>query len=79
MAEIDITKHSLVPEHTILSENEKKELLAKMNITEKQLPKLLKSDPVVKKLEAEEGNVIKIMRNSLTAGKTVYYRIVAKR
>ena len=79
MAVIDITKHSLVPEHTILSENEKKELLAKMNITEKQLPKLLKSDPVVKKLEAEEGNVIKIMRNSLTAGKTVYYRIVAKR
>jgi DNA-directed RNA polymerase subunit H len=76
---IDILKHELVPRHEILSAAEKKELLEKMSISERQLPKILDSDPVVKKIEAKPGDVIKITRKSQTSGETVYYRLVAEK
>ncbi|MCX6814617.1 MAG: DNA-directed RNA polymerase subunit H [Candidatus Aenigmarchaeota archaeon] len=78
-SKIDILKHELVPKHEILTAAEKKELLEKVNATEKQLPKILDSDPVIKKIEAKPGDVIKITRKSQTAGETVYYRIVAEK
>lgn len=76
--EIDILKHKLVPEHTILKEEEKKELLEKLSITALQLPKILTTDPVVKAMGAKEKDIIKILRDSATAGRSVYYRIVVK-
>ena len=76
--EIDVLRHELVPEQTILKENEKKELLEKLQIFPEQLPKILTNDPVVKALEAKEGDVLKIVRNSHTAGVSTYYRLVAK-
>ena len=76
---IDILKHELVPIHEILTAAEKKELLERMSITEKQLPKILDSDPVINKIEAKPGDVIKITRKSQTAGETVYYRLVAEK
>ena len=78
MKEFDITQHILVPKHEILSKEEKKALLEKLNISEKQLPKIFESDPVIKILNAKIGDVIKITRKSLVAGESVYYRIVIK-
>jgi DNA-directed RNA polymerase subunit H len=74
----NILKHVLVPEHSVLSEEEKKKLLEKYNISEKQLPKILANDPVVRKLGAKVGDVIKIIRKSPVAGECVYYRLVIK-
>ena len=74
--ETDILKHELVPQHAILSEEEKKELLEKLKITQGQLPKILTTDSVVKAIGAKEGDVVKIMRKSITAGKHTYYRLV---
>lgn len=79
MAKIDILKHELVPEHIILSEEEKEELLKRYNISLHQLPKILVNDPVVKAIGAKEGDVIKIIRKSPVAGKAVYYRVVVKK
>lgn len=76
--EIDVLKHSLVPEHAILNEQEVAEILKKYNITIQQLPKVFTNDAAVKAVGAKEGNVLKITRNSPTAGKTVYYRLVIK-
>jgi len=77
--EINILKHELVPEHIILKEEEKKEVCEKLKIKAEQLPKILTNDPVVKSIGAKEGNVLKIVRKSPTAGITTYYRLVAKK
>ena len=77
--EFNVLIHELVPEHIILKDDEIKELLEKFNITPGQLPKILKSDPAVKAIEAEEGDIIKIIRQSPTAGVTEYYRLVVKK
>jgi DNA-directed RNA polymerase subunit H len=77
--EFDILKHELVPEHIILNENEKKEVFEKLKITERNLPKVLTNDPVVKSIGAKEGDVLKIVRKSSTAGMSIYYRVVAKK
>jgi len=77
--EYDILKHELVPEHVILEEKEKKELLEKLKITTINLPKILTNDPVVKTIGAKEGDVLKIIRKSATAGISIYYRVVVKK
>ncbi len=69
-------KHVLVPEHKKLSEKEKKALLEKFNITIKELPQILKTDPAIQGLNAKEGDIIMIKRNSPTAGESIYYRVV---
>ncbi len=74
---IDIKKHTLVPKHQKLSDKEKEELLRKYNVTISELPKIIKSDPMAQGLGAKTDDVIKIVRNSATSGKTVFYRVVA--
>lgn len=76
MAKSDITKHELVPKHEILSEKETQDVLKKLNIVKGQLPKILVTDPVVKKLKADAGTVMRITRNSRTAGTSIFYRVV---
>jgi len=72
----DVTTHSFVPKHIKLSEEEKEEVLEKFNISENQLPKIIKSDPAIQKFNPKAGDVIKILRKSPTIGETVYYRLV---
>ncbi len=74
MGKIDVTKHVLVPKHTKLSEKEKEALFAGYNITFRELPKILKSDPAIAHLNPKAGDVIKIERKSKTSGKAIYYR-----
>lgn len=78
LVEINVLKHSLVPKHVILSEEEKQKLLEKFNISSEQLPKISTSDPVVNFLGAKAGDILKIERKSPTAGETLYYRLVIK-
>lgn len=73
---IDIFASALVPKHEILSGEEKAKLLEELNVHLKQLPKIKKDDPAVLALNAQKGDIIKISRNSSTAGEYFYYRIV---
>lgn len=77
MVKPDITKHVLVPEHTIMTSDEIEELFKKYSIKKINLPKISVRDPVVKYIGAKEGDIIKIVRKSHTAGISVYYRYVA--
>lgn len=73
---MDINKHFLVPKHSKLSELEKEKLLKKYNVDLKLLPRIFKDDSAISKLGAKPGEIIKIERDSKTAGKTAYYRVV---
>ncbi len=72
----DVSKHYLVPKHSKASDSEKQEVLKKYGISGWGLPKITLRDPAIAKLNAKEGDVIKIERVSPTAGIAVYYRIV---
>jgi DNA-directed RNA polymerase subunit H (RpoH/RPB5) len=72
----EVANHILVPKHEKLSEEEGKELLQKYNITKLQLPRISRKDPAIKELGLKSGDIIKITRNSETAGKTAFFRLV---
>ncbi len=76
MAKFDVTKHVMVPKHTKISEKEKEELLERYSVTLKELPRILKKDPGIQHLDVKEGDIIKIVRKSQTAGESVFYRRV---
>jgi len=71
----DVTKHSLVPEHIILSNTEKEALLKHFNIVEEKLPRISRFDPVAKFIGLRPGDVCKIKRSSYTSGEIDYYRL----
>jgi DNA-directed RNA polymerase subunit H len=77
--EFNILNHELVPEHIILNEEERKKVLDLYKIKSENLPKILLSDPAVKAIKAKDGDVLKIVRKSKTAGTSVYYRVVVKK
>jgi len=75
-ASFDLFEHELVPKHTIASEDEVQLVLDHYGIEKNQLPRIFRDDPAVKVLGARPGQVIRIERNSPTAGTSFYYRLV---
>lgn len=75
---IEIEKHELVPTHEILGEEDIEALLERYDIRREQLPKMQSSDAMAKRLDAEVGDVVKITRDSPTAGTATYYRLVVE-
>ena len=71
-------EHIMVPDHEILDDNEVEKVLTEYNIEKEQLPKIFVSDPSAVAIKAEIGNVIRITRQSPTAGQSLYYRMVIK-
>lgn len=72
----NITKHKFVPKHTILSTNEKKDILRKYNTSVKHFPSILHSDPVCRYYGCMPGTMLKIERHSETCGVYTLYRVV---
>lgn len=71
---IKVEKHILAPVHKKVSESERKKILEKYNITFKDLPNILIDDSSLIDLDVKEGDVVKIIRKSPTAGEIVFYR-----
>ena len=78
MKEKDILLHELVSRHEIMDKEDVEALLEKLKITVQNLPRILEKDPVVQSLGAKVGDVLKITRNSPTAGTSLYYRLVVE-
>ena len=74
--DIDVLSHALVPEMKILSNGERKKVLDKYKINEKQLPRMNVEDAEAKALNAAAGDIISIQRKDLTGNYTAYRIVV---
>jgi len=72
----NVTKHTMVPTHEVLSADEKADLLKKYNlVSDNQLPLIMKTDPVAKYHGLTTGQVCRIIRSSETHGVYKSYRL----
>ena len=71
-----LSENNLVPRHEIVPAEKAQEILAKFGSDAKKLPQLIREDPMVEEIGAKKGDLVKIIRDSPTAGKTIYYRVV---
>jgi len=72
----NLFEHNIVPKHEIVTDQEKHELLQKYKVHPYQLPYITVSDPAVKAIGAKPGDIVRIIRDSQTAGKYLAYRYV---
>lgn len=72
----NIIKHDMVPEHTVLSDEKKKDIYTKYYITDdKQFPEISRFDPVAQAIGLRPKQLVEITRSSPTAITTKYYRL----
>ncbi len=62
--------------HEVLGAEEARDVLEKYRVSEDELPRIKKDDAALTDLSFKVGSIIRITRNSSTAGKAVYYRVV---
>jgi DNA-directed RNA polymerase subunit H len=74
----NVLNHVNVPLHEVLVDEEAKALLKKYGIVKEQLPKIRSNDPAAKVIGAQPGQIVRITRNSPTAGKAVAYRLTVE-
>ena len=72
----NILDHTLVPEHRIINESEKKEVEKFYNIVkDSHWPEISRFDPVATAIGIKPGQVAEITRSSPTSLTTKYYRL----
>ncbi|WP_435151549.1 DNA-directed RNA polymerase subunit H [Haladaptatus sp. DFWS20] len=74
---VDVSQHKMVPEHSVVDEDELDEVLEEYEIKSTDLPKIKRTDPALPD-DAEVGDVIKIVRDSRTTDRAVVYRLVVE-
>lgn len=77
--QFNILRHSLVPQHRVLDEDEADDIYHKYNITDKsQLPDLSRFSPVALAIGIRPGELCEIIRPSKTAITSKFYRICSQ-
>ena len=72
----NIFKHKLVPKHEIITPEETKALFEEYRVEPYQLPQIKVSDIATIAIGAKPGDIVKVTRDSPTAGEFVSYRYV---
>jgi len=71
-----IIDHNIVPQHILLTSEEKDKYFSVFNHHPRDMKKILVNDPVARFYGAKVGDLFKIIRPSITSGKEVDYRMV---
>jgi DNA-directed RNA polymerase subunit H len=74
----NISKHILQPKHTILTNEQVKEVLTRFNLKLVNMPKITRENPMAKYIGARPNQVIQIERFNQTTGINMYYRLVIR-
>jgi DNA-directed RNA polymerase subunit H (RpoH/RPB5) len=72
---VNIVDNNLVPKHIILSDDEANNILKEYKINKENLPRILSGDRIAKYYNVKPGQIVKIIRPSITAGNEIVYRI----
>jgi len=75
---VDASQHELVPEHSLVDEEELERVLDEYNVDRTALPKIKRRDPALRGLDADVGDVVRIERDSRTTDRAVVYRLVVE-
>lgn len=73
-----VPDHVYVPKHEIMNKKEAEDVLLQFNCKPTELPLIFVNDPAILGLGVKPGDMIKITRNSATAGESIYYRYVVE-
>ncbi|MBX0322994.1 DNA-directed RNA polymerase subunit H [Halomicroarcula sp. F13] len=74
---VDVSQHDLVPDHSVVDEDDLEAVLDEYDIKKTDLPKIKRADPALPD-DAEVGDVIRIERDSRTTDTAVVYRLVVE-
>ena len=73
-----VPNHFYVPKHEIITKKEAEDVLEKYHCKATDLPLIFANDPAILGLGVKPGDMIKITRESATAGDSFYYRYVVE-
>lgn len=74
---VNITHHTLVPKHIMLSEEDKATILTEYHVPDiTHFPIILKKDPICQYYNMKRNDMCRIIRKSPSAGMVEYYRVV---
>jgi DNA-directed RNA polymerase subunit H len=71
-----IFDHDFVSKHELLTPEEKEQVLKDYKMQPYQLPRIKSSDPSIIAVGGKPGDIVRVIRNSPTAGKYVAYRYI---
>lgn len=72
---VNIIDNNLVPRHILLSDKQAEEILTEYKIKKENLTRILSSDRIAKYYNVKPGQIVKIIRPSITAGEEIAYRV----
>jgi DNA-directed RNA polymerase subunit H (RpoH/RPB5) len=72
---VNIIDNNLVPKHILLSDDQAEEILTEYKIKKENLPRILSGDRIAKYYNIKPGQIVKIIRPSITAGEEIIYRV----
>jgi DNA-directed RNA polymerase subunit H len=73
-----VPDHVYVPKHEIMTKKEAQKVLDEFNCKPTELPLIFVTDPAILGLGVKPGDMIRITRESQTAGQSTYYRYVVE-
>ena len=71
-----IFTHDFVSKHELLAPEEKSQFLEESKIVAHQLPRINSTDPAIIAVGGTPGDIVRVVRNSKTAGKYISYRYI---
>ena len=74
---VNIIDHDLQPKFEVLSKEEKKHYFKSYKTKKMEMPKMLSIDPIARYYNLQNGDIVRIIRPSITSGYIVSYRLVS--